>query len=308
VIAPDSKSLVERWNSLIRAEESNKEILFHPTLRDGLPADRHIRSIVREGIPGFLANPTPIIGETASALPSVRYGFRSFNRQWIIPDARVITQPNAELWQSRSDNQVYMTAPSDRSPSNGPALTFTALIPDLHHYAGRGGRAFPLWADDLCRSSNIRPNLLITLEKQIGVTVSPEALLSYIAAIAANPAYTARFQKDLSTPGLRIPFTANASLFQEAVEIGRRVLWLHTFGERMTDPSRGRPEGPPRLPPGRAPIVPKEGTISSKPDLMPDTLAYVAGKHRLLVGTGFVDNVLPAAWEYEVSSKQVLVQ
>ena len=76
----------------------------------------------------------------------------------------------------------------------------------------------------------------------------------------------------------------------------------------MTDPSHGRPEGAPRLPPGRAPIVPKEGTISSKPEEMPDTLAYDAGKQRLLVGGGFVDNVLRAAWEYEVSSKQVLVQ
>ena len=41
---------------------------------------------------------------------------------------------------------------------------------------------------------------------------------------------------------------------------------------------------------------------------MPDVLNYDAGKHRLLVGHGFIDNVTPAMWAYEVSGKQVLVQ
>jgi Type ISP C-terminal specificity domain/N-6 DNA Methylase len=309
VIAPDAKSLEERWNFLVRAERSTKEGLFHPTLRDGLPADRHIRSIVKEGVPGFPGNLPPIIEETASVLPPVRYGFRSFNRQWIIPDARVITQPNAELWQARSESQIFLTSLTRTSPSNGPAVTFTSCVPDLDHYRGSfGGRVFPLWRDAQATKSNFPSHLLTTLSKRIGLTVSPEDLLSYIAAIVANPAYTARFHEDLSTPGLRIPITSNAAFFQEAAELGRHVLWLHTFGERMTDVSLDRPEGPPRLPAGRAPVVPKEGTISSKPEEMPDTLAYDGGKHRLLVGSGFVDNVLPAVWEYEVSGKQVLVQ
>ena len=43
-------------------------------------------------------------------LPPVRYGFRSFDRQWIIPDNRVINQPNPELWRSHGERQVYLTA------------------------------------------------------------------------------------------------------------------------------------------------------------------------------------------------------
>ena len=31
-------------------------------------------------------------------------------------------------------------------------------------------------------------------------------------------------------------------------------------------------------------------------------------KQRLLVGTGFIDHVVPAVWSYEVSGKQVLLQ
>jgi len=46
--------------------------------------------------------------------------FGPFDRQWIIPDNRVINRPNPELWGSRSTQQIYLTAPSDRSPTNGP--------------------------------------------------------------------------------------------------------------------------------------------------------------------------------------------
>ena len=41
---------------------------------------------------------------------------------------------------------------------------------------------------------------------------------------------------------------------------------------------------------------------------MPDTINYDATKKRLLIGTGYVENVEPAVWSYEVSGKQVLLQ
>jgi len=41
---------------------------------------------------------------------------------------------------------------------------------------------------------------------------------------------------------------------------------------------------------------------------MPDSLAYDAGKQRLMVGTGYIEPVPPAVWNYGVSGKQVLVQ
>lgn len=132
--------------------------------------------------------------------------------------------------------------------------------------------------------------------------------MSYIAAVAAHPAYTERFRKDLSTPGLRIPLTADGALFSLAAELGRHVIWLHTFGERMADAAQGRPAGPPRLSHESAPYIPKEGAISDAPEAMPDTVDYDASKQRLMVGRGFIDRVLPAVWRYEVSGKQVLVQ
>ena len=124
----------------------------------------------------------------------------------------------------------------------------------------------------------------------------------------AHPAFTARFQDDLSTPGLRLPLTADAATFTKAATLGRTVIWLHTFGERLTDPDAGRPAQPPRLPAGKRPNIPKDGAIPQTPDAMPDTIAYDATRQRLLIGTGYVEHVPPAVWRYEVSGKQVLLQ
>ena len=41
---------------------------------------------------------------------------------------------------------------------------------------------------------------------------------------------------------------------------------------------------------------------------MPDSISYDAGKNRILVGEGYVENVEPSVWFYEVSGKQVLPQ
>jgi len=76
----------------------------------------------------------------------------------------------------------------------------------------------------------------------------------------------------------------------------------------MIDMAHDRAEGPPRLPEGRAPVVPKEGTISSDPMEMPDALEYDSENQRLTVGSGFITNVTAAVWKYEVSGKQVLLQ
>jgi hypothetical protein len=238
----------------------------------------------------------------------VRYGFRSFDRQWIIPDNRVINRPNPELWALRSDQQVFLTALSRSSPSTGPALTITGNVPDLDHYKGSfGGRVFALWRDADASDSNVRLKLLTFLAQKLG-PVSTEDLVAYIAAVAAHPAFTARFQDDLSTPGLRIPFTADPKTFAEAVALGRTVIWLHTFGERMTDAAKGRPAAPPRLPPSRRPNIPKAGAIPQDPTAMPDSINYDANKKRLLIGKGYVENVEPSVWHYEVSGKQVLLQ
>ena len=103
-----------------------------------------------------------------------------------------------------------------------------------------------------------------------------------------------------------MPIAADAGLFTEAVGLGREVVWLHCYGERFADPAAGRPKAPPRLPSDIAPSIPVGGAIPAAPEPLPETMEYDAARRRLRIGKGFVENVSPEMWAYEVSGKQVL--
>jgi hypothetical protein len=179
VISPDADSLQRRWQVLTQAPADRKEMLFHPHLRNGLPGDKHVNRIVNIPLANFEAQPTSVADDNGPGLPPVRYSFRSFDRQWIIPDSRLINQPNPELWESRSNDQVYLTAPSDRSPTVGPAVTVSAAIPDLHHYNGRGGRVFPLWRDRKATKPNVQSHLVEFLASSRCGTLKSAATTSW---------------------------------------------------------------------------------------------------------------------------------
>ena len=310
VIAPDKQSLEARWTRLIgETDPARKEVLFHPHMRGGKLGDKYSGKSVAEGLEGHEFRPASVAKDIGKLVEPVRYGFRSFDRQWIMPDSRLLNQPNPTLWAIHSGRQVYLTALMQHTPIGGPAITFTGLIPDLHHYKGSfGGRAFPLFADAQASQSNVQPGVLTALAAAYGQTVTGEDVLAYIAAVAAHPAYIARFASDLVQPGLRIPLTADAVCFADAARIGREVIWLHTFGERFVSAAEGRPVGPPRMQAGQRPTIPQDGAISSSADAMPETIAYNPTAKRLHVGAGHIDNVPQAVWDYQVSGKQVLTQ
>lgn len=309
VIAPDKQTLARRWQRLVAENDPvEKERLFHPHLRNGKPGDKHIAKAIKSGLPGHEARLVTIKADGGDIIAPAGYAFRSFDRQWIIPDARLINQPNPALWDGYSKQQVFLTAPEDRTPENGPAVTVADLIPDLHHYNGRGGRVYPLWRDAAATQSNIRPAVLAALSETYGAEVAPEDVMAYVAALLAHPAFTARFQRDLVQPGLRLPLTADAALFAEAVALGREVVWLHAYGERFADSAAGRPKAPPRLPPEHAPRIPAAGAIPMAPAPLPEEMAYDPATRRLRIGAGFVENVMPEVFAYEVSGKAVLRQ
>ena len=167
---------------------------------------------------------------------------------------------------------------------------------------------YPLHADAAGATPNIKPELLALLTATYGRPVTAEDVLAYIAGVMAHPAFTARFKTDLVRPGLRLPLTADADLFARAAGIGREVVWLHCYGERFVDAEAGRPKGPPRMAKDAAPHIPREGAIPSAPEPLPDVMDYEPATRRLHVGKGFVANVSPAMWSYEVSGKLVLRQ
>ena len=306
IIAPDETSLSARWSTLIRErDEVRKELLFHP--HEG--GDKTSTKPTTKGLKGHVVRHEPVSKDRDVVITPTRYAFRSFDRQWIIPDNRLINRPNPKLWAAHSEAQVYLTAPDDPPPSGGPPFTLTGSLPDLNHYKGSaGGRVFPLWRDAAGTISNVKPALLAYLATMLGHVVLPQDVIAYLAAVMAHPAFTDRFQKDLIRPGLRVPMTASADLFANAVALGGQVVWLHTHGERFVDPKVDRPHRAPRLPKDRVPFISKGGTIPDAPEPLPDAMEYDAAKHRLHIGKGYVDNVSPKVWAYEVSGMNVLRQ
>lgn len=232
-----------------------------------------------------------------------RMGYRSFDRMWVIPDARLHHRPSPSLWLTSSMDQIFVVEQHAHPIGDGPALVFSSLIPDMDFHSGRGGRVLPLYRNAEATVPNLAPGLLDFLDEQIGFRPTALDLVAYLAAMTAHHGFTRRYVKDLRAPGIRIPLTRDPGLWAEAVRIGREVLWLHTYGERCVDPAAGRPQGPPRMSANR-PVV-RIG-IPDTEDGMPERMRYDEGTRTLHVGAGEIAPVAPEVWNYQVSGMPVV--
>jgi hypothetical protein len=228
------------------------------------------------------------------------YGFRSFDRQWALADARLGDFLRPVLWATHSDRQVYLTSLLTGVLGFGPAATATPDIPDLHYFSGRGGKdAIPLWRDAQATRPNVAAGLLEALGQRFGAAVGAEDLFAYAYALLATPAYVERFSEELTIPGPHLPVTSNAGLFREAAAAGRRLIHLHTFGERFVPV--GQPVG--QIPRGRARTIRE---IASSHDGYPYSYQYDQESRLLRVGDGEFGPVEPAVFEFSVSGYKVI--
>lgn len=254
-------------------------------------------------IPGQPHPSVPLADEREHRPHIVQYSYRSFDTQYIILDPRVISRPSSDLWQVTGEAQVYCTEQHTNFVSEGPGLTFAPFVPDMHHFQGRGGRVRPLYRDG-GRATNFSPKIHEYLADRFGVQVTGEDILAYVAAVVANSGYTRRFCESLTNSEIRVPFTGDGDLWERAVDLGRRVIWLHTRGMRFTDPGQGRPCGAPRLPDADSPRITR--AIPFAAEEMPETVGYDAAAETLLIGRGEVTPVPLSVWEYRVGSMRVL--
>lgn len=176
-------------------------------------------------------------------------------------------------------------------------------MPDKHFFRGSFGAKdiIPLWRDAAATQANLTAGLAATLGRLLGTTPpSVEEVAAYVYALLSASAYQERFAAALERPGLRVPVTADAGLWREAVAAGRELLWLHSFAERFVDPASDRP---PHVPP-------VEGIGWDRPVLrLPEDMgqvAYDADTGALTIGDGQVGGVRPDVWGYSVSGMQVL--
>lgn len=298
VAAPDRDILTSRWRRLIDESDIDEK---RRLLREH-HNDRLITTEVNP-LPGHNQARRSLAVETSEDPDIVRFGYRSFDRQWIIADNRVINRPNPRLWSTYSASQVYACANKRHAVTSGPAITFSAYPPDNGYHRAAGGEyVLPFYLDTDAQIPNLRGELLRALSGTYGFEVTAEDVFAYIAGIAGHPGYTTRFHHELSRPGVRIPITSNGILFDQVQRIGRKVVWLHTFGERFADPSQGRPHEAPRLP---EPITPKV-TTGLPSGSFPNELTYDESTLCLHVGGAVIMPVQPEVWLYEVSGMRVL--
>ena len=298
VRSPSKDVLRDRWSRLLKADPSTQVRLFKESRDANL--DSTPESIAKPGsrLPPFKRDP--------GLYPTIRkYAARSFDSQYIIADPRVLNDPRLELWRIYSDSQVYVSELHNQPLSTGPGITVSAYVPDMHHYKGNGGgRVFPLYRDAHGQLSNINEQLLDYMSQELGVLVTPEDFVAYMAAVVAHPGYTARFMGSLRTPGVRFPLTAEPGRWEEAVRIGREVVWLHTRGERFHDAQSGRPRQPPRMPEDVRPKL--EHPIAPSPSEIPETITYDTSTQTLHVGVGRIRPVREAVWSYDVAGMAVV--
>lgn len=296
-IASEKDTLDERWRTLLQGKKEERKKLFKDS-----PSGRKVHNT-----PTQLSPYTNIVLKSIADLPQgssapniIRFAYRSFDRQFLFGDARLLDRPGPTLWNAHSEQQVYLTSVFSQALGLGPALTACAIIPDLHHFCGRGAKdTIPLYRTAGASQANIIPDLLEILSVAYQRNVTPEDFLAYIYGALAQPAFTGRFTKELETRELRVPITKDAKLFEQVHDIGARLLWFHTYGERFV------PSGqtPGYVPFGEAKC---HKAVSSDIEGYPENFTYNDATRTLYVGAGEFKPVAPEVYEFEVSGLPVV--
>lgn len=295
VYAPSAETLRKRWRILM---SERIPLVQTGMFKEGRDATMDKPKPPLPGTDTHNVSCTALRHDDITEPAPVRAGYRSFDRQWVLPDARVMDMPRRDLWSARIPEQVFTIEQHSQVINNGPGLVFSALIPDFHYFNNRGGRALPFLHPD--GSPNLATGLLDALISLLRREVTAQDVLAYVAAIVAHPAYTRRFTGELRTPGIRVPLTADPELWEQAVEVGREVIWLHTYGAAHV--GAGRPERHIRLAVGD----PRQPLCNKPIGTMPATIEYDPGCAVLLVGDGEFGPIRSEVWEYSVGGKNVI--
>lgn len=266
--APDAACLKARWDALLKAEGPDREALFEPT------RSRTPHTAVGQ-LPGRSGGTEKLVRASGPCPEPVRVLAGPFDEQWLIPDQRLIDAARPELWRVSDGRQIFTVETGAAPGTAEPLLLATSLLPLL-----RTGRVRPLYRRPGAREPNLAPGLLPHLAARLGHAPAPEDVLAWTLAVSRpGPA------------GPVVPLTADAGLWADGVESGRRMLWLmRRDGERPKLPGGRRPYV-------RAPLPPR-----------PLTLHYDRDEETLHLDEGRIAPVPPAAWDFAGSAVRVLEQ
>ena len=290
----ETKNVIKnRFDTLKVAAVSEKKILFKES------RDREITYKTNANVPGGNSPSVYEIDQNYKCPELSTYAFRSFDKHFALIDVRFGDFLKPVLINTLSESQVFFTTLVADALADGPAVNATAFLPDLHHFCGRGGKdVLPLYRDAEAKIPNITNGMLDHLSKELGSSINIEEFVAYIYAILANQSYSSRFWNELETPGIRVPITKSQALFRRVAKLGRKLICLHTYGERFK-PKTGKET----TKPGKAKC---RKAVSSNPDEYPDKFEYKATSKTIFFGDGEFGPVSPEVWNYEVSGLKVV--
>lgn len=315
VYAPSESVLQERWAELIEGNDLQVRAERFKETRDAkttkakkpLPGTDTFQGS-RESLNDQIAR--ELIPDTPNIVP---VGYRSFDRQYILADARLADTPRPKLWEHRVPGQIFVVEQHAHYPKAGPGLYFSALIPDMDAFNNRGGRAHPVL--NVSGASNLTEPAAQMLRERFGNN-APGDLVYYLAALTGHPGYVRTFDKPLQQAGIRVPLTADPALWERAVQLGKQVVWLHTYGE-CGEPLPGMehlrqlPEGADYTLP--TPTVDMGKTMpEKKPSFSPDPVDSLSEEQDILVtgtvsfGQARCENVEKRVFDYTIGGNQVL--
>ena len=125
-IGPDVATLELRWQGLLGAIDRRAAMrVTSQNQLDRSPGDLHS---------GRTLEPLRDLPPGTEPIAPLPYSYRSFDRQWLLADARLLDRPRPTLWYVHSRRQVYLTSLLTAVLGAGPAATAAAHIPDLHHF------------------------------------------------------------------------------------------------------------------------------------------------------------------------------
>lgn len=283
-----------RWNRLASSKPVERKKLFRET------GGWKITKTVRDELPGA-GQPSIISLAAGSETPKpVHYAYRSFDRQFALYDFRLGDRLRPPLWRLHGPTQLYLTTLLSNALGLGPGVVACNAIPDLHHFRGSfGGKdVIPLYRDAAGTEPNVAAGALDALGNEYKAMPTAEDLVGYVYALLGGQSFTRRFWNELETHSPRVPLTKNGADFARAAELGRHLLWLHTYAELFRCDGRGD-----EVPPGSAKTV--KG-VSDDPKKYPETYAYDPKAREIMLGDGRFGPVAPEVWEFEVSGLKVV--
>jgi len=282
-IAPHQELLKRRWRRLVSSEKEERAELFK---ENDLKIDQ-----TKGDLPAIST-----LDEDSTPPKIARYGYRFGDRQWVFNDPRVGNSLSPSLWETLSDHQFYFATTLTKPIEHGPVMAVSAYPPDYDFFNGRdgGGNLIPLYRDADAKIPNITEGLLTLLGQKLSIdTPSPEDLAAYVYAVLSSPNYQDRFKAELATKnhGAHVVVTRDAILWRRAIIIGQRLLWLHTYGERGS-----QPEG--RFIPSVVGLGWKE-VVHNIPK-NPKDIDYNPITKELHVGEGVIEGVCPEVMEFRL--------